>query len=117
VFEDDLELKIFLDTVDEFSALHIDEDRDSKITPRADVFLNKISDHHILQLPSNHIPKGLVPLERLFDGNNMVVKGKVSIDDVDINECNLGTENNLKYVKLSNSLSKEKREEYAKLLK
>jgi ribonuclease HI len=117
VFEDDLELKNFLETVDEFSALHIDQDHDSEITPHADVFLNKISNHHIVQLPSNHIPKGLVPLEILFDGNDVAVKGKVSIDDVDINECNLGTEKNLKYVKLSSSLSEEQREEYTKLLK
>jgi hypothetical protein len=30
-------------------------------------FLNRIVDYHIVQLPSNHIPKGLVSLERLFD--------------------------------------------------
>jgi hypothetical protein len=57
VFEDDLEIKFFLETVDDFSALHIDQDHDLEITPHADVFLNKISNHHILQLPSNHIPK------------------------------------------------------------
>jgi hypothetical protein len=70
-----------------------------------------------VQVPSNHILKGLVPLERLFDGNDVVVKGKVSIDDVDINHCNFGTEENPKYVKLSSRLSKEHREEYTKLLK
>jgi hypothetical protein len=48
VFEDDLELKNFLETVDEFSVLHIDEDHDPKITPHADVFLNKIVNHHIM---------------------------------------------------------------------
>jgi hypothetical protein len=31
VFEDDLEIKRFLETVDEFSALHIDQDPDSEI--------------------------------------------------------------------------------------
>jgi hypothetical protein len=92
VFEDDLEIKRFLETVDEFSALHIDQDPDSEIDPHADVFLNKIVDHHIVQLPSNHIPKGLVPLERLFDRNDVAVKGKVSNEDVDVAECNIGTE-------------------------
>ena len=29
VFEDDLELKIFLETIDEFYTLHIDQDHDS----------------------------------------------------------------------------------------
>jgi ribonuclease HI len=67
VFEDDLELKNFLENVDEFSALHIDQDHDSEINPHADIFFNKIANHHIMQLYSNHIPKVLVPLEILFD--------------------------------------------------
>jgi hypothetical protein len=86
VFEYDLELKNFLKTIDEFYALHIHQDHDLEITPHANVFLNKIANHHIVQLPSNHIPKGLVPLERLFDRNVVAMKGKVSIDDVDITE-------------------------------
>jgi hypothetical protein len=86
VFEDDLEIKMFLETVDEFSALHINQDLDFEINPHADVFLNKIANHHIVQLPSNHIPKGLVPLERLFDINYLALKGTISNDDVDVDE-------------------------------
>ena len=104
VFEDGLELKIFLETIDEFSTLHIGQDHDSDVTPHDDVFLNKIDNHHIVQFPSNHIPKGLVPLERLFDGNDVALKGKVSTNDVDIAECNVSTEKDPKYVKLSSSL-------------
>jgi ribonuclease HI len=66
VFEDDLEIKRFLEVVDEFFALHIDQDPDSDIDPHADVFLNKIVDHHIVQLPSNHIPKGLSPYGKVI---------------------------------------------------
>jgi ribonuclease HI len=91
VFQYDLEIRRVLEIVDEFSALHIDQDPDSEMTPHVDVFLNKIANHHIVQLPSNHIPKGLVPLERLFDRNDVVVKGKTSNKDVDIAECNIGT--------------------------
>jgi hypothetical protein len=47
VFEDDPEIKRFLETVDEFFALHIDQDHDSKMNPHDDVFLNKIDDQHI----------------------------------------------------------------------
>jgi hypothetical protein len=117
VFEDDLEIKRFLETVDEFSALHIDQDPDSEINPHTGAFLNKIVDHHIVQLPNNHISKGLVPLERLFDKNNVAAKGKTSNDDVDVAECNIGTERDPKLVKLSSSLSKEQRAEYTGLLK
>jgi len=117
VFKDDIEIKKFLEIVDEFFDFHIDQDQDTKEIPHADVFLNKIVDHHIVQLPSNHIPKGLVPLERLFDINDVAVKVKGSTKSADVTECNLGTEEDPKYVKLSSSLSKEQRDEYVKILK
>jgi hypothetical protein len=117
VFEDDFKIKIFLETVKEFYVSHIDQDLDSKIEPHPDVFLKKIDDCHIFQLPSNHIPKGLVHLERIFDRNDVAVKGKISNDDVDVVECNIGTEQDPKFVKLSRSLSREQRAEYTKLLK
>jgi hypothetical protein len=86
VFEDDIEIKIFLETVDEFSALHIDQVHDTKKIPHVDIFLNKIVDHHIVQSPNNHIPKGLVPFERLFDKNDVVVKVKGSNENDDVTE-------------------------------
>jgi hypothetical protein len=43
------------------------------------------------------------------------VKGSNEKDYV--TECNLGTKEDLKYVKLSSSLSKEQRDEYVNLLK
>jgi hypothetical protein len=117
VFEDDMEIKIFMETIDEFSALHIDQDLDSEMNPHANVFLNKIATHHIVQLPNNHIPKGLVPLEILFDRNDVAVKGKVSDDDVDVAECNIGIEKDPKLVKLSSNLPREQRDDYAELLR
>jgi hypothetical protein len=117
VFEDDLEIKRFLETVEEFSALHIDQDSASEEDSQEDIFLNKIVDHHIVQLPSNHIPKGLVPLERLFDNNDVAIKGQISKDNVDTAECNIGTEREPKLVKLSSSLTREQRDEYAGLLR
>jgi hypothetical protein len=91
VFKDDLESKRFLETVDEFFSLHIDQYHDTENIPHDDVFINKIANHHIVQLPSNHIPKGLVPLERLFDKNDVAVKVKGSTENADVTECNVGT--------------------------
>jgi hypothetical protein len=81
------------------------------------VFLNKIANHQIIQLPSNHIPRGLIPLERLFDGNDVVVKSRVSGEGADTTECNIGTPEEPKFVKLSSSLTTEQRAEYTELLK
>ena len=86
VFEDDLKIKIFLETVDDFFALHIDQDHDTEKIPHTDIFLNKIVDHHIVQLHSNHIPKGLVPLERLFDINDVALKVKGSTENANVAE-------------------------------
>jgi hypothetical protein len=94
--------------VDEFYALHIDQDHDIQNNPHANIFLNEIVDHHIVQLSSNHIPKGLVPLERLFDGNDVDVKVKCSTENVDVIECNLDTEEDPKYIKLSTACQRNK---------
>jgi len=61
--------------------LHIDQEYASEVNPYAGDFFNKIEDHQIVQLPSNHIPKGLVPLERLFEDNDVAVKGKIPNDN------------------------------------
>jgi hypothetical protein len=54
----------------------------------------------------------LVPLERLFDINDVLVKVKGSSEEDDVTKCNLGTKENPKYVMLSSNLSKEKRVDY-----
>jgi hypothetical protein len=117
VFEDDLEIKIFFKTVEEFSALHIDQDPVSEENLDDGNFLSKIAERDIVQLPNNHIPKGLIPLERIFDRNHVALKEKILDDDADTTQCNIGTKNEPKFVKLSRSLTKEQRAEYTELLR
>jgi hypothetical protein len=83
VFEDDLEIKRFLETVEEFSEIHIDQDSYSEENLEDGNFLSKIAEHDIVKLPNNHFPRGLVPLERIFDINDVALKGKISEDDAD----------------------------------
>jgi hypothetical protein len=106
-----------LETINDFSALHIDQDSDDDKNLHADKFLNKIADHKIVQLPRNHIPKGLVPLEIMFDNHDVFVKVSGSKENPNLVECNLGIEEEPKYVKLSSSLFENQRVEYIKLLK
>jgi hypothetical protein len=47
----------------------------------------------------------------------VAVKGKISNDDVDATECNIGMEEEPKFVRLSRSLTREQRAEYAELLR
>jgi len=46
-----------LETIDDFSTLHIDLDSNDDTNMHVDKFLNKIADHKIVQLPKNNIPK------------------------------------------------------------
>jgi ribonuclease HI len=117
VFEDDQEIEKFLQSIDDFSALQIDEDQDPEPDHHPEELLDKVVDRQIIQLLSNHIPRGLVPLERLFDGNDVAVKGRVTGDDADMAECNIGTPEEPKLVKLSKSLTEEQRIGYTKLLR
>ena len=77
IFEDDLEIKNFLETFEEFSEMHIDQDSVSEERLDEGDFLNKITERNIVQLPSNHIPRGLVPLKRIFDRNDVSLKGEI----------------------------------------
>jgi hypothetical protein len=45
---------------------------------------NKIAAHEIVQLSTNRIPKGLVPLERLFDNNDVAVKLQTAEKESDV---------------------------------
>jgi hypothetical protein len=97
--------------------LHIDQDPKTEDNPHPEVFLNKIANHQIIQLPSNHILRGLVPLERLFDGNDVAVKGRFVDEDADTAECNIGTPEEPTFVNLSRSLTTEQSSEYTELLR
>jgi hypothetical protein len=55
VFKDDLEIIRFLESVDEFSALHIDQDHGFEGDPSPKVFLNKIANHHCYTLFSSSL--------------------------------------------------------------
>ena len=58
----------------------------------------------IIQLKSNHIPKRLIPLENLFDHNDVAKDPKVYPNENYIQDQNIGTEDSPKIVKLSKNL-------------
>ena len=70
----------------------------------------------IIQLKNNTLPKGSVPLEDIFDNNDVLKSPKVPRDD-EVEECNIGTEKDPRVIKLSKDLTKESEEKYIKLMK
>ena len=79
--------------------------------------INNIVDHDIIQLKSNYILKGLVPLEKLFENNDVAKNPGVKPSHENVEDVNVGTEKEPTIVKLSTKLSVEAKEKYVKLLK
>ena len=63
------------------------------------------------------MPKGLTPLEDLFDFNDIPKKPKMEPLKANIEDYNLGTEEKLKMVKLSKSLPPNKKLKYVELMR
>jgi len=70
-----------------------------------------------VQLSTNHIPKGLVPLERLFDHNYVTIKLEKKEEYSDVSQFNVANEENPKYVNLASHLTEEQKSEYGESLK
>ena len=81
----------FLECVKEFLAIQIDLEEDIVELVNVGWFQNTIVDQKLIELKTNHIPKGMVPLEILFDHNDAYLNlAYHSFDDNTIN-CNIGT--------------------------
>ena len=65
-------MKRFLEIVGEFSNMEIDacEEEEAEDTAERN-WEEKMAGNKVLQLKGNIIPKGLVPLERLFEKNDV----------------------------------------------
>ena len=62
---------------------------------------DKIGKQNIVQLPSNYIPRGLVPLEEIFYHNDVPFKPIKREKDPVFHEHNLGSQSHPKLVNLS----------------
>ena len=73
--------------------------------------------HNIVQLPSNHIPRGLVPLENIFDHNDVPsIPDKKEKDSV-VHEHNIGSQDYPKFINLSSELTVDQKSKLCSLIK
>lgn len=70
----------------------------------------------ILQLKDNNIPKGLIPLEDLFDQDDVARKFTLVPMEKGVEDMNIGTTDKQKMIKLCKSLSSKAKEKYIRLL-
>lgn len=80
-------------------------------------FKNQIVGKDIMQLKNRIIPKGLVPLEKLFDNNDVARSPKITANEGDVEYFNIGTREDPKIIKLSKTLSPEVKQRYINLMK
>ena len=71
----------------------------------------------IVQLKSNHIPRGLIPLEPLFDQNYVAKEPKVEPTTDAVEDIDISTESDPKIIKLSKKLPAKEKEGYVNLMK
>jgi hypothetical protein len=71
----------------------------------------------MLFLNNNQIPKGLIPLERLFDQNDIPLKSTLQPQPEEVEYCYVGSNENPKLLKLSKYLTTELKSKYDELLK
>ena len=60
--------------IGDFSNSLIDQEQDDGIEEFEGVAENEIASHKIIELKGNFIPKGLVPLERIFSKDDTPLK-------------------------------------------
>ena len=101
VFEEDEELVRFLEVIDEFFALHIDQENENDKKIKNHRLKIKIGRHDIIHLPNNQIPRVLVLLEKLFDQNCVRLKPDNKEEDIVVFKYNLGDEQCPKTITLS----------------
>jgi hypothetical protein len=83
----------------------------------SDDYLNQIVGKDFSQLKNNVIPKVLVPLEKCFDNNDVAKNPKVTQNESEVEDCNIGTKDEPKFIKTSKSLTPENKERYVHLMK
>ena len=71
----------------------------------------------VINIKVNQLPKVLTPLEDLFYYNDIPKKPKMEPLKADIEECNIGTQENPKLIKLSKSLPLDEKLKYIELMK
>ena len=110
VFWDDNEINAFLQNEGKFKNAFIDDICDS------DEQGIEVNQMEVLQLKDNVFPRGLIPLEELFDQDDVVRKPTLVPTVKGVEDVNLGTTDQPNLVKLSKTLSPKSKAKYFNLL-
>ena len=79
--------------------------------------MNNLCGKDIMQMKGNSIPRGLVPLEKLFDPNDVAKDPQLVPSCEDVEDVNIGIEEHPKIIKIARTLSPEAKQKYISLMK
>ena len=71
----------------------------------------------VIDLKDNFLPSGLTPLEDILDSNDIPRKPKMQPLNAEIEDCNIGTTEDPKMIKLSKALPPDRKLKYIELFK
>ena len=80
------------------------EELPSEELQSASDFLTHIGDKEIIQLKNNSFPKGLVPLEEMFDQNDAARTPRVAPTKTKVEDFNIGETDDPKFINISKKL-------------
>ena len=122
-----MQIRRFLELSGEFVNTQVENENGNDRTPEDDEEAESEEDakklrktlggKDIIQLKNNFIPRGLIPLERLFDQNDVAKNPKVKPVGDAVEDKNIGTEENPRIIKLSKKLPEREKREYVELMK
>lgn len=122
VFENDKQVENFLLMKEELSKMKWerdieweDVDKESFINQMKEELDKQGSELKILQLKDNILPRGLVPLDELFDHNDVAKRPKLALVGEGIEECNIATVEHPEMINLSKTLSPDIKIRYLEL--
>jgi hypothetical protein len=109
--------------IDEFYETHIDQENQNDpawIMQEGEdpkIFQDKITNCHMLLLKNNQIPRGLIPLEILFDHDDIPLKSTLRPQLEEFEGYNVGTKEDPKMFKISKYLPTQIKNKYAELVR
>ena len=97
--------------------MHIDQENLNMEESQQLKLKDKVANQNIVQLPNNYIPWGLVPLEDLFDHNDIPLNPTKKEKDSAVQEKNIGSQSHPKLINLSTELTTDQRSKFCSMIK
>lgn len=100
-FEDDEQIKWFIEVVGELTSSTIDLEEKKEAYQEPTSWENTVDGQKNLHLEGNAIPRGLVPLEKLYNQNDVASKEMALEMDQEVEDFNIGSEDEPQMFSLS----------------